>query len=822
MASETTRLRVQVIDAAADAQDLDQAAASLKDELLELDVMVSAEEGAQAPEGARGDLTFTLGGLVIGLAGTEVLATILNAVTAWLSRNQHRSVKLDVEGDVLEVTGIASKEQRELIDVWLHRRQPDAPARTGRRMALIVAGDEYRDPGLRRLRAPALDAEALAGVLGDAAIGGFDVRTMLNESTAVINEAVEEFFADRHPDDLLLLHFSGHGVKNDNGELYFATPTTKLNRLGATAVSAEFVNRLMSRSRCRRIVLLLDCCYAGAFGRGALPRAGSDLHVEEQFGGRGRVVITASNALEYAFDGPELADARDTSPSVFTSALVEGLKTGDADRDQDGYVGIHELYDYVYDKVRTGTPKQTPGKWTFDVQGDLVIARRSRPVSRPAPLPPELQEAVDHPIADIRAGTIDALARLRGSRHAGLALAARLTLERLADDDSRMVSAAAAQALSADTASLPAGPAVPPAVPPVRPVAAKGIGAQPRTTPAGEPAPTTESAINRRSSSRRDEDEIVPRDAFASRRRPWTPALRALAFLSVLLLLVGPRDRESGIGYLWLQGGAHPTLFLLLVGTAMVIGLLREGRPRTALLGAAAGLAALHVGLFAQIIAVNRLHAPFEAMMTLTGTVLILLVVLLEMALALEGPARAVAAVAGLLAVTAMIIDLVVPISVAEVDGPTTVSMTTLALLGALIFRVGLDSGRQRAWRPIVLGMTATVLVTCGVISLQIGDDPRSSWVPAYLPVLLVLFVVESQVTHDRLELLAGLHFVVIAGLIHNFALVPTGAGFLVVLLIAAAFAGAAAYLTRARDRARVTTRVQDDFLSEPRYLGEA
>ncbi|MFC7108952.1 caspase family protein [Nonomuraea rubra] len=268
-----------------------------------------------------------------------------------------------------------------------------------------MAGDEFGDPGLRRLRAPALDAEALARVLGDQAIGGFDVRTMLNEPTAVVSEAVEEFFADRHPDDLLLLHFSGHGVKDDNGELYFATPSTKLNRLAATAVSAEFVNRRMGRSRCRRIVLLLDCCYAGAFARGALPRAGTDVHVEEQFGGRGRVVITASNALEYAFDGTDLADAQETtSPSVFTRALVEGLETGEADRDQDGFVGIHELYDFVYDKVRAVTPSQTPGKWTFDVQGDLIIARRGRPVDRPAPLPTELQEAVDHPIAKIRRG----------------------------------------------------------------------------------------------------------------------------------------------------------------------------------------------------------------------------------------------------------------------------------------------------------------------------------------------------------------------------------------------------------------------------------
>ncbi|MFG1688148.1 hypothetical protein ACGFNP_48945 [Nonomuraea sp. NPDC049269] len=203
---------------------------------------------------------------------------------------------------------------------------------------------------------------------------------------------------------------------------------------------------------------------------------------------------------------------------------------------------------------------------------------------------------------------------------------------------------------------------------------------------------------------------------------------------------------------------------------------------------------ALHVGLFAHIIAVNRLHAPFEALLTLTGIVLILLVVLVEMALALEGPARVVAAVTGLLAVTAMVIDLAIPIPVAEVDGPTIVLMTVLVLIGALIFRVGLDPGRQIAWRPIVLGMTATVLVTIGVLNLQNGSGPGSSWVPAYLPVLLVLLVVESQVTHDRLELLAGVQFMAIAGLIHNFALVPTGPAFLVMLLIAAAFAGAAAY----------------------------
>jgi hypothetical protein len=348
----------------------------------------------------------------------------------------------------------------------------------GTRSALIVASDDYTDPGLRRLRAPASDARALAGVLQDPRIGGFEVHTLLNEPAHEVNLAVEEFFDDRRPDDLLLLHFSCHGVKDEGGELYFAAANTKLRRLGATAVAADFVNRRMNRSRSRRVVLLLDCCYAGAFERGMTARAGAGMAIEEQFGGRGRAVITASSAMEYAFEGDELADTRELAPSVFTSALVEGLETGEADRDQDGMVALDELYDYIHDKVQAATPNQTPGKWTFGVQGDLYIARRARPVTTPAPLPPELQQIIDHPLARARAGAVQELARLLESRHAGLALAGRLALERLTEDDSRSVSAAATAALGAQ-AQLVAPELVAPEPVAPEPVAPEPVAPEP-------------------------------------------------------------------------------------------------------------------------------------------------------------------------------------------------------------------------------------------------------------------------------------------------------------------------------------------------------
>ncbi|WP_285687517.1 caspase family protein [Actinoplanes sp. NBRC 103695] len=462
MTEPTTRITVRVHDELAEPDEVAALAAGLRREILDLDVTAAGPVPAgPSPAGTRAVDLEALGAILVTIAESPVLAAVVSAVAAWLAGRRQRSVTLEIDGDVLELTGAPSDEQRRSTRTWLSRHSPPGPgaatplAADGSRSALIVASYDYQDPGLRRLRAPARDAEALAAVLRDPRIGGFDVRVLLNEPAHLVNLAVEEFFADRDPDDLLLVHFSGHGVKGEGGELYFAMADSRLRRLAATAVAADFVNRRMSRTRSRRVVLLLDCCYAGAFERGLTPRAAGGVDIAEQLGGRGRAVITASSSMEYAFEGDQLTDdqltdVHEPAPSVFSSALVEGLATGDADRDQDGLIALDELYDYIYDKVRATTPNQTPSKWTFGVQGELYIARRSRPVARPAALPAELQEALDHPLAGVRLGAVQELRGVLRGRHAGRSLAARQALEHLTDDDSRSVASAAAAALHAD------------------------------------------------------------------------------------------------------------------------------------------------------------------------------------------------------------------------------------------------------------------------------------------------------------------------------------------------------------------------------------
>jgi uncharacterized caspase-like protein len=155
---------------------------------------------------------------------------------------------------------------------------------------------------------------------------------------------IEAFCDDRKRDDLLLLYFSGHGIKDADGQLYFATVDTQLvqhNVRRATAVSANFVNDVMSRSRSRQQILLLDCCYSGAFKRGMLTKGGKRVGACEHFEGQGRIVLTASDALQYSFEGDQLEG--EGVRSVFTRVLVQGLETGEADLDRDGCFSLATL-----------------------------------------------------------------------------------------------------------------------------------------------------------------------------------------------------------------------------------------------------------------------------------------------------------------------------------------------------------------------------------------------------------------------------------------------------------------------------------------------
>lgn len=316
---------------------------------------------------------------------------------------------------------------------------------TDNRFALIIATYQYDDADLCQLISPAHDAEALAQVLKDPVIGGFDVRTLLNKPSHEVRVEINTFFADRERDDLLLLYFSCHGIKDEDGILYFSTTDTKRNLLPATAIDSPFVNKIMQRSRSRKQVLLLDCCYSGAFARGTPARADTAIDTKERFDGKGIFVLTASDAMQYSFEGDRVKGV--AAPSVFTSSLVHGLKTGAADSDGDGDITPDELYEYVYKTVIDKKPEQRPRRWNFDVEGKIVLARNPNPIVKPVELPSKLLESIKDTLPWVREGVVRELGRLLLSENKGLSLSAFNTLKIMQNDDSKRVSVEAIKIL---------------------------------------------------------------------------------------------------------------------------------------------------------------------------------------------------------------------------------------------------------------------------------------------------------------------------------------------------------------------------------------
>lgn len=314
----------------------------------------------------------------------------------------------------------------------------------GTRRALIIANDTYDHTSLSQLRAPEADARALASVLGDPEIGGFDVSIVHNASSYEVQSHIDDLFTESRPDDLLLLHFSGHGLKSDSGELFVAARNTRPDRLKSTAVPAHFIQECMRGARARTIVLFLDCCYGGAFGEGVAVRAAGPVNVMESFpagrlgGGRGRAVISASSAMEYAFEGTTLTSDHEVQPSVFTSAVVHGLLTGEADRDEDGLVSLGELYDYVFDRVREQNPRQTPGR-DVEMSGDVYLAKSRHKKVRPVPIPEAIVAALREPDPTYRRGAVVELRDRLGHPDLGVALGALEALQAVARSDTKSV-----------------------------------------------------------------------------------------------------------------------------------------------------------------------------------------------------------------------------------------------------------------------------------------------------------------------------------------------------------------------------------------------
>lgn len=240
------------------------------------------------------------------------------------------------------------------------------------KFALLIGVSEYPE-GFSALPAALNDVAAMREVLECPEMGGFEVTTLLNPTEGDFRRSVESLFLNRASEDLVLLYFSGHGITEPGGKFFFSTKRTKKDARGrlskATAIPATEIYDYLADCESDRKVVILDCCHSGAFGE-LISRDGGEIDFQQQLGGVGRVVLTASAAIDYSFE------RADEALAIYTRYLVEGIKTGAADRDEDGWVSVDELHDFVVEKLSKAAPRMTPQRYVAK-DGEKIILTKA-------------------------------------------------------------------------------------------------------------------------------------------------------------------------------------------------------------------------------------------------------------------------------------------------------------------------------------------------------------------------------------------------------------------------------------------------------------
>ncbi len=261
----------------------------------------------------------------------------------------------------------------------------------GRRRALVVGINAYGG-GIPRLGSAVRDAEAVADQLEQA--HKFEVELLLDaEATtaAIMASVARAADAGLTPDDSFVMYFAGHGTtdQSDEPEGFLLGSDARRTKDGAWLGMASLKTALVEGLNCRHLMLVLDCCNAGAFrfaqtrAVGGTKRPLYKSQYERYRNGVAWHVLTAAAHDETADDAAPLTDDRGESHapgghSPFAQALIDGLLgAADASRRDigpDGVLTATELHQYIYDMVAVND-RQTPGIYPLrpDNKGEFVF-----------------------------------------------------------------------------------------------------------------------------------------------------------------------------------------------------------------------------------------------------------------------------------------------------------------------------------------------------------------------------------------------------------------------------------------------------------------
>jgi len=176
-----------------------------------------------------------------------------------------------------------------------------------------------------------------------------------------IKSTMQEVFSKAGPNDLVILYFSGHGLKGSFLPIDFDGYNNKLYH--------EEIKDLLDRSPAKYKLCIADACHSGSLlaMRGNVRNVLDDYYTSLAKAEPGTALIMSSKSEETSLESNNLRQG------VFSHFLIRGLK-GEADEDQDHFVSVKELFHFINGNVRSYTGNRQSPLIQGDYDEEMTVA----------------------------------------------------------------------------------------------------------------------------------------------------------------------------------------------------------------------------------------------------------------------------------------------------------------------------------------------------------------------------------------------------------------------------------------------------------------
>lgn len=269
------------------------------------------------------------------------------------------------------------------------------------RRALIIAVSNYdRLPSLDFCKN---DGEILYEILkSQKYMISIDSQLIGRVSWQIMYDTVIDFFTNQNiaPDDTLVFYYSGHGVPDDQGDIYLATSEIDSNYPYKKGFSFSQLAKMMQLSISKRIVAILDCCYSGSatISKGTeesiakLANSSIDKSCNNMIEGEGICILASSQAYE------EAQGLKERNHSLFTYYLIEGLRGNQKVVDDYGRITAASLGRYIYNTIMSLSPERRPKQKPIvkmELSGEIILAHYPEYSRNTTPVTPTMSPVID-------------------------------------------------------------------------------------------------------------------------------------------------------------------------------------------------------------------------------------------------------------------------------------------------------------------------------------------------------------------------------------------------------------------------------------------